>query len=42
MMADFLYLPCLSLIAIALWLSSGRLLLLGDGLGLGFWVMVSE
>ena len=25
-----------------LWLSSGHLLLSGDGLGLGFWVMVLE
>ena len=25
---------------LGLWLSSGHLLLLGDGLGSGFWVMV--
>ena len=27
---------------LGLWLSSGHLLLSGDGLGLGFWVMVWE
>ena len=27
---------------LGLWLSSGHLLLSGDGLGLGFWVMVLE
>ena len=27
---------------LALWLSSEHLLLLGDGLGLGFWVVVLE
>ena len=27
---------------LGLWLSSGHFLLSGDGLGLGFWVMVSE
>ena len=27
---------------LGLWLSSGHLLLSGDELGLGFWVMVSE
>ena len=27
---------------LGLWLSSGHLLLLRDGLGLGFWVMVLE
>ena len=27
---------------LGLWLSSGHLLLSGDGLGLAFWVMVSE
>ena len=27
---------------LGLWLSSGHLLLSGDGIGLGFWVMVLE